>query len=243
MQKSKKCSSFLIRCLGCKKSFVDIAHLNNHQKQQSIGSSCIHGQDKMDHVQTLNFQSPIFNPTCLTGNNKRSIFSIEQPYASHSTTTTNCSSNGSSLTKINQLYMEETSKPLFNNGFNKINAINSIPTSSSNEFKITKKLRTSKINQTVGITNTGLVYNNRTSFLENDSSSDYLCDIDLDQTTEFYDNSDQNFEENVFNIPENIDCSINLNSSKPISSYIYDRINFTKKQRSFHAFSPIFLKI
>ena len=68
MQKNKKCSSFLLQCIGCKKPFVDIAHLNNHQKQQSIGSSCLHGHDKMNHVQSLNFQSPIFNPTCLTGN-------------------------------------------------------------------------------------------------------------------------------------------------------------------------------
>ena len=54
MQKNKKCSSFLLQCIGCKKPFVDIAHLNNHQKQQSTGSSCLHGHDKMNYVQSLN---------------------------------------------------------------------------------------------------------------------------------------------------------------------------------------------
>jgi len=69
------------------------------------------------------------------------------------------------------------------------------------------------------------------------SSSDYTCDFYLEQTAEICDLFDQNSEENDCKIHENNDFSHNFNSSKPNSSYIYDRVKFTKKQRDQSLFS------
>ena len=231
MSKSKRCSKHLIRCLGCKKPFVDVAHLNNHQKQQKFGSACIHGHDKMDHVQRLNYDSPIFNPKFLTGNNNQTVFSVEQPFPTKTQTDNLNVARGRSQYKSNQLYMDSISKPLFNNGFDKTPSHNLLSGTTFNETNHKNDLHST--DQYVGVTNIGTVYNNRSSFLEDDFSTQ---SVTSNNQTLLDDVNDLNSE----NIPDTTqvdDISEALINEKPNSIYIYERIKYTSKQRNESCFS------
>ena len=78
-----KCKKKIVNCLGCKKQFVDMIHLKNHQKAQqssSVGNNlCLQGFDKLKHIQSLTLKLPIFNNTHSNSNNTRHSFSVEQP--------------------------------------------------------------------------------------------------------------------------------------------------------------------
>ena len=76
MKKSSNCSKHILICIGCSKQFADENHLRNHQRSQQVSNphtSCIHGFAKLEHVQTLSFDSSFFDTKL---NNQ--VFSVEQ---------------------------------------------------------------------------------------------------------------------------------------------------------------------
>lgn len=83
MTSRQKCKKKIVICLGCKKEFVDMIHLKNHQKtQQSLpngNSLCIQGHEKLEHIKSLTLNIPIFNNKHVATSKKRHIFSVEQP--------------------------------------------------------------------------------------------------------------------------------------------------------------------
>ena len=81
MMKSLTCKKKLIYCVGCNKPCANYSHLCNHQRQQlkTKGNTfCIQGMNKLEKVQTLTANNPLFKNQ-LTNVKKRKIFSIEQP--------------------------------------------------------------------------------------------------------------------------------------------------------------------
>ena len=178
MMKSFFCKKRIMYCIGCNKPCADATHLSNHQKQQiqTKGNTfCIQGIQKLEKVQTLSANNPLYK-TQPSSDKKRKIFSIEQPVSMLPTGKTTKKSRTS-----NHLYItKDNTKPLFENDIMKSSLLEN--------YSISTMDNLSKDN-VLGVTTNRKFYSNRNDFIKTNYSHTYQLNNEVESFIMDVDNS------------------------------------------------------